>query len=71
VKKLVSNMTSAAEWLRAKGWDIYMLAQDLKNVADEAWMAKDYDMAAHKYGQATHFWDAVRAYLASTKETFG
>jgi len=63
-------MTQPVGWLRTKGWYVYNIAKSIKAVADEAWLAKDYSMALHKYGQAVTFWDAVCVARAQTKKNF-
>jgi len=57
--RVSAAMSQPVGWLRTKGWDVYDIAKSIKAVADEAWLAKDYGMAQHKYGQAVTFWDAV------------
>jgi len=53
-------MTQPVGWLRMKAWDIYDNAKSLKTAADEAWLAGDYAIASHKYGQTNSFWPSVR-----------
>ena len=53
-------MTQPVGWLRMKVWDIYDTAINLKAIADQAWLAGDYAIACHKYGQTNSFWDEVR-----------
>jgi len=53
-------MTQPVGWLRMKAWDIYDNAMSLKTAADNAWLAGDYAIASHKYGQTNSFWPSVR-----------
>jgi len=66
--RVSTAMTQPVGWLRTKGWDVYDIAKSIKAVADEAWLAKDYGMAQHKYGQAVTFWDAVGVAATRTIE---
>jgi len=59
--KMVTAMTSWVGWTRAKGWDIYSVAEQIRHDGDAAWLDGDFEIAAYKYGQATAFWDEANA----------
>lgn len=59
--QIISSMTSWIGWARAKGWDIYNVAEQIKRDGDAAWLDGDLKIAAYKYGQATGFWDEASA----------
>lgn len=65
--KIKRSMTQPVGWVRLVAWQIFHLAQDIKNIADQAYLAGDLDFAYFKYDQAGEWIHHVRSLFRTLK----